>query len=180
MFLSLIPAQYKALVIAITIAAYTAAVAIGSWHTGAKLARSDCQAEKIALQQAQQKAIIDQVAKNDAILKDQQAKARKASDDHEKALSDLQTKYDAAIAANRAAGGLRVSRSVCDQPPASPKTTSAGGPDEAGARTVELPQRVEDDLYALTKRADELAEQLRALQQWIRDNGLYGDSMNAH
>jgi hypothetical protein len=172
MFLNLIPPQYKAFAIAIAIAAYTAAVAIGSWHTGAKLARSDCQAEKIALQQAQQKALLDQVAKNDAILKDQQAKARKASDDHEKALSDLQAKYDAAIAANRAAGGLRVPRTVCDQPAASAQTSSASRPDEASPGTVELPQRIEDDLFALTKRADELAEQLRALQQWIKDNGL--------
>lgn len=171
--MNFIPAQYKALVVAIAIAVYTAAVAIGSWHTGAKLARSDCQAEKLALQQAQQKALINQVTKNDAILKDQQAKARKASDDHEKALSDLQAKYNTAIAANRAAGGLRISRTVCDQPPTSPQASSAGRPDEASPGTVELPQRVEDDLYALTKRADELAEQLRSLQQWIKDNGLY-------
>lgn len=151
------------------------AVAFGGAHVGKKLEREAWQAEKIALQATHNDALVAEIDKRGRDQKFNEAKARKATENHEKALSNLDQKYAIEIAATRRAGGLRIPANVCPAKAAGgEQTASAGRPDE-GAATIQLPERVETDLYALTKRADEMAEQLRALQGWIVDNGFYGE-----
>ncbi|MDB5937557.1 MAG: hypothetical protein JWQ01_4901 [Massilia sp.] len=152
------------------------AVAFGGAHVGKKLEREAWQAEKIALQAAQHGALVAEMDKRGRDQKFNEAKARKATETHEKALSDLDQKYAAERDATRRAGGLRIPANVCaGKATGGEQATSAGRPDESAAATVALPERLETDLYALTKQADELAEQLRALQGWIVDNGFYGE-----
>jgi hypothetical protein len=149
------------------------AVALGGVQTGRKLERSTWQARELA---AAKQHAYDLAAAAEQIQRAHNfnnAKARKASEDHAKALSDLSSKYAADLAAIRTAGGLRIPASACAS---AAQSASAGRPDESSAATVQLPERIESGLFALTKRADELAEQLRALQGWVRDNGHYGDS----
>ncbi len=151
------------------------AVAFGGAHVGRKLERSAWQEKEIATAAETQKQLVDEHKKYVRLQDFNEMTARKATANHEKALSDLQSKYDAGIAAVRASGGLRVARTIClDQDATTAKSTGAGRPDEASAGTIQLPERVEGDLFALTKRADDLAEQLRALQLWVKENGHYG------
>lgn len=152
------------------------AVALGGVQTGRKLERATWQARELA---AAKQHAYDLAAAAEQIQRAHNfnnAKARKASEDHAKALSDLSSKYAADLAAIRAAGGLRIPASACAGTAPANQGTSAGRPDEASAATVQLPERIESRLFAMTKRADELAEQLRALQGWVKDNGHYGDS----
>jgi hypothetical protein len=152
------------------------AVYFGGSHVGRKLERSNWQAEKIALQNAQHDALVAEMGKRGRDQKFNEAKARKATETHEKALSDLDQKYAAEIAADRRAGGLRIPANVCAGKTAgAEQTAGASGPDDASASTVQLPDRTQADLYVLIKRADELAERLRALQAWVKASGGYGE-----
>lgn len=152
------------------------AIAFGGAHVGHKLERTSWQAKEIATAAAVQKDLIAEHDKYVRLQTFNEAKSRKATADHEQALAALNAQYDAARAAIRAAGGLRVSRAICADPHATAaQAASAGRSDDASAATVELSQRTQEDLYALVKRADELAERLRALQNWIKSNGQYGD-----
>jgi hypothetical protein len=151
------------------------AAAFGGEHVGRKLERSTWQAKEIAAAAATQQALIAAQDRYVRLQKFNEATARKASADHEKAIADLTAQYDAARAAIRAAGGLRISRTVCTDPGAtSANGSGSSGSDAASAATVQLPDRTQEDLYALVKRADELAERLRALQTWVRASGGYG------
>lgn len=151
------------------------AVAFGSAQVGRKLERTAWQAKEIATAAAAQKDLIAEHDKYVRLQNFNEATARKASANHEQAIADLTQKYDAARAAIRAAGGLRIPRAVCtDSYTATANSASAGRPDDASAATVQLPDRIESDLLALTKRADDLAERLRALQEWVRATGHYG------
>jgi hypothetical protein len=98
----------------------------------------------------------------------------KVSDDHEKELEALRRDRAADRLAFDRAGGLRVTRAVCDRPAGQAEAPGAGGRDEAGAGTVRLPEPVENDLWALADDADEVSAQLRACQAWIVTNGFYG------
>jgi hypothetical protein len=79
------------------------------------------------------------------------------------------------------AGGLRLPAAACRS--ATGRETIAASSvklNEAsseavipGAATERIPAITEESLYALAKGADELAEQLAALQAWIRESGLY-------
>ena len=98
----------------------------------------------------------------------------KVSSDHEKELEALRRDRAADRAAVDRAGGLRVTRAVCGPAAGQAEAPGAGGRDEASASTVRLPERVENDLWALADRADEVSAQLRACQAWIVTNGFYG------
>lgn len=151
------------------------AVALGGAQTGRKLERSTWQAKELATAAAAQQELASAIERAQRIQTFNEAKARKASERHEQALSDLDKKYAADLAAVRRAGGLRIPRSTCDAAPAGEQGAGTGRSDAASAGTVKLPDRIEADLFTLTKRADELAEQLRALQGWVRDAGFYGE-----
>lgn len=151
------------------------AVAFGGASVGRKLERQKWQEKELSTAAATQDLLVAEHKKYIRLQDFNEMTARKASENHAKALSDLKTKYDASIAAVRAAGGLRISRTIClDNNATTTETTSASRPDEASAGTVALPTVVEERLFNLTKEADELSEQLRALQNWVKANGLYG------
>lgn len=153
------------------------AVAFGGSHVGRKLEREKWQAKEIATAAAVQKDLIAEHDKYVRLQNFNQATARKASADHEQAIAALTAQYDAARAAIRAAGGLRVSRSICTDPHATAaQGAGAGRSDDASAATVALPESTEAKLLALTGEADALAERLRALQSWVRASGGYGDA----
>ena len=152
------------------------AIAFGGASVGRRLERSTWQAKEIAAAAEAQKALLGAIASNQRAQQFNEAKARKATADHEAALSDLDKKYAAGIAAASAAGGLRIARAVCGSSVATEAApASASGSNGIASASVELPAKTTDDLYALTKLADELAERLRALQAWIVSNGLYGE-----
>jgi hypothetical protein len=152
------------------------AVAFSGSHVGRKLERSTWQAKEIATAATVQKDLIAAQDRYVRLNNFNQATARKASADHEQAIAALTAQYDAARAAIRAAGGLRISRSICADPHATTaQGASAGRSNESAAATVALPDRVTEDLLSLTKEADELADRLRALQAWARASGHYGE-----
>lgn len=147
----------------------------GGMHTGKKVERAGWQAEKIEMQQAHLAAMATQAADRDRENKSNQAKARKASEDHEKALATLETKHDAEVAAVKRAGGLRVPARKCPAAAAAAaEGASTGGLDEALAETERLPAAIEDGLFSLVRDADKVVAQCQGLQDWVRDNGFYG------
>ncbi|WP_426196209.1 hypothetical protein [Massilia sp. DWR3-1-1] len=151
------------------------ALCLGGASVGKRLERTEWQKKEIATAAAAQAELLAAQERYVRIQKFNEATARKASSDHEKAISDLTRQYDAARAAIRAAGGLRVSRAICAGPnDGAAAAAGAGGPDGAAAGTVALPADVEAKLLQLTQEADALAERLRALQAWVRGAGLYG------
>lgn len=88
--------------------------------------------------------------------------------------ADVQKGYQTELERLRAerARPARVIR-VCDAAPAVPASGGpAGQSDDPGTGAGELPQAAGRDigpaLYAEADRADELAAQLRALQEWVR------------
>jgi hypothetical protein len=163
----------------IAIAAVLTCIAcyFGGMHIGAKTERADWQHEKLTMQEDQRIALLEEVNKRDRDRLFNETKARKATENHEKALAEVTEKYAADVADLKRRGGLRIPASICAARPAAAagQAASAGRPDEGSAETVQLPERIEDGLFKLSKRADDLAEQLRALQGWIRANGFYGE-----
>lgn len=155
------------------------AVALIGVQTGKRLERTTWQTKAIATAAANQKALNGAIQAAQREQLSNEAKARLATENHAKSLSALDQKYAAAIGASRNSGGLRIAKSVCNPVAASNQSPGPSRPDEAGAGDGELSTAVTDGLYALTKRADELAEQLRSLQGWIADNGFYGDGKQA-
>jgi len=149
------------------------AAALGGLQAGRKLERSTWQAKELATAAAANLALSSAIERAQRIQTFNEAKARKASERHEQALSTLAGDYDRRIAAIRRAGGLRIPAPACAAT-AGEQGAGASGSNAASAGTVKLSDRIENDLFAMTKRADELAEQLRGLHGWIRDNGHYG------
>jgi hypothetical protein len=121
--------------------------------------------------------IAERAAENSKALADQQDLSKRKSDDYEIKIEAPDSKYRAA----RVAGGLRIPATACRSSTAGEAITSGPfKPNEAaskaeipGAATERIPEITEGRLYALAKRADELAEQLKALQAWIRESGIY-------
>ncbi|MFC0132988.1 hypothetical protein CR105_25535 [Massilia eurypsychrophila] len=150
------------------------ALCLGGASVGKRLERTAWQAKELATAAAAQKEMAAAQDRYVRLQKFNEATARKASADHEKAIATLSQQYDAARAAIRAAGGLRVPRAIC-QTNGAVEGPGAGRFDDAATATVKLPDRVTEDLLNLTKRADELAERLRALQAWVRAAGHYGE-----
>lgn len=154
------------------------AVAFGGAQVGKKLERESWQGKENAALKAVQAELVAEVEKRQRVELFNQATARKASETHEKALATLKSEYSTELAATRAAGGLRIPARRCPAIAGTAQGPSTSGPDEAGASTEKLPDRVEEHLFALAERADQLAEQLRALQGWVIDSGHYGTKPN--
>lgn len=150
-----------------------------TFSLGADYGRSKEQVKSASIRSAVEKAwrgalVAEVYKRHDDRLTDER-KAREATAAHDKALSTLDHHYADDLAAVRRAGGLRIPAVACTRTAAaSGEAAGAGRPDEASSATVELPERTQERLFDLTLRADQLAEQLRALQGWIRSNGFYG------
>lgn len=89
--------------------------------------------------------------------------------DYEKKLSEIDRKYRAATSSGR----LRLPKATCESTLAS---FGQGGAtpvsDGLTTGTVLLPEQIESNLYNAFKRADEVSEQLRSLQEWISNTPL--------
>jgi len=96
---------------------------------------------------------------------------QKVVNDYEAKLKDQSANYDKRIASINAAGGLRIAANHGKGFATTSQAASAGPDNETSS--IRLPERVESDLYAYAKRADEVVIQLGACQNWIRDNGFY-------
>lgn len=89
--------------------------------------------------------------------------------DYEKKLSEIDRKYRDATAAGR----LRLPKATCK--PALDGFGEGGATEVADGLTtgeVLLPEHIESNLYNAFQRADEVSEQLRSLQQWIKNTPL--------
>lgn len=170
------------------------ALVLGGVHVGKKLERETWQAERIELLSAHAADLSTEFKRYERMVNFNNEKARKASEAHAKELADQKIANDATVARTKLAGGLRINASACRAKDAgAPAAPGAGRPDgqaagpgappgqadrrlqeEALDETVRLPTEVENDLFDLAEDADKLATQLRNLQKWVRDNGLYG------
>ncbi len=123
----------------------------------------------LARERAQSEAVLAVVAENEAIQKSNEAKARKVSKSHADELATIRAQFNA-----DRAGGLRVTAAVCDAVTFKADTPGSAGTNGAAAGTVVLPESLERNLWQLTREADEVTAKARALQDFIRENGLYG------
>lgn len=99
---------------------------------------------------------------------------RQVADSMEQRTATLRRDSAAARAAVDAAGGLRDPGAVRHCPDPAAQTAGNGRHDETGPGDGQLSKEAEDFLFSEAERADELAEQLREAQEWIRANGFYG------
>ena len=150
------------------------AVVLGSVQTGRKLERSTWQAKEVVTLEAARVELAAAHAKNARIQSFNEANARKASAQHEQAISDLTKNYAKARADVRAAGGLRIPASICTAT-APPEGASTSGLNEGSPGTVALPRETESRLFDIAQQADQLSEQLRSLQGWVKASGFYGE-----
>ena len=149
-------------------------VGVGGMLEGEKIERGKWAAEKIAMQQAADQKYAQLLVARDTAKLQSEAVARAAAKEYE----DEKVKLAGDYAANIVALRVHVNPgTVCGSPSPGTQATGAGQPD--GGPTVQLPDDVATGLYALAERADETAAQLRALQDWVRANGFYGQEKEA-
>lgn len=167
----------------IVAAALAAGLAIAAaFYFGTDYGHSKAQvkqaARESAIEKAWREALVTEVHKRHSARLTDERKAREATAAHEKALKVLDQTHAADVAAIRRAGGLRIPAPACPRPAAA--GGEAAGPgrlDEGATASVELPERTQERLYALTLRAGQLTEQLIGLQAWVRANGFYGEPL---
>lgn len=99
---------------------------------------------------------------------------------HERQLQALRTDLVSARRDADQRGGLRISAEACTgsglkHGSTTTETTSAIEHYASTARTIKLPDRVEEGLWSLSIRADTVVEQARACQNWIKAQGFYGE-----
>lgn len=147
----------------------------GQYH-GAKLERAEWQKEKLGMEAAHKAQIVTDFKQYASDVALHQRTARKASEDHEKALALQDQKHSAETARIRSIGGLRIPTTCPAKsgPAPSGQAAGAGGSDEGTTGTERLPEPIEQGLFDLVGDADKVSEQLRALQGWVRANGFYG------
>lgn len=142
-------------------------------RSGSKAVQDRWDASTLKIAQDQTRLLQENAQKVADLVKKQQETNLAVSQDHERALLEIHTKYDADIAAMRASGGLRLPRSVCSASTGA-QATGTGGSNEAAAATILLPATTTDDLFDFARRADEVTEIARSCQNWIRSNQFYG------
>lgn len=151
---------------------FLALVFTAGHRMGAKGVQRDWDDSKLEILEQRANLIAENAEKIARTVEKHQQINLDVSKDHERALHAIREKYDADVAAARASGGLRVSRSICNGPTTTgTETASAVRIDEAA--TIQLPAKVEERLYKLAQDADETAAQLTALQKWIVVSGFH-------
>lgn len=123
--------------------------------------------------EAQDKLIAAHAQEIDKLQAKQAAINVKVGTEHDAALQAIWNKYNADLAAARAAGGLRIPATVCRAVATTPETTSNVGHDDDTTGTVALPDYITEHLYNLAAEADRTTEVARSCQNWIRQNGFY-------
>jgi TolA-binding protein len=148
---------------------------------GKKIERAEWQDKEIQRQQAQNKLLIRHAEDMARTQLENDTKNRKVSDDYENRMAVLRQGRDSARATRDADpdGGLRISAAVCNPVAAGTETAGTSKRDEAAPGTISLPVTLENDLWHLVDDADtahdEITEQARALQNWIKTHGFYGE-----
>lgn len=172
--------------LALLIAAY-----FGGQYHGKKIESASWLAKEVVTQKKHEAELVAEFKRHVRAEDFNKAKARKAADNYEEIIAKQKVDSDVAVAAAKRSGGLRIPGSVCPKGPARPTLAAGTGqPDvTAGAvlppgspdrnlseevGSIRLPTEIENDLFDLAEDADKLATQLRHLQKWVRDNGLYG------
>ena len=141
------------------------------YRNGEKAVQGRWDASTLKIAQDQTKLLQEHAQKVADLVEKQRETNLTVSQDHEKALNEIRQKYDADLAAARA-GGLRLPRSICPAATGS-QTASAGGNHEDAAGTIPLSATITDDLFDFARQADEITEQARECQSWIRKNNFY-------
>lgn len=114
-------------------------------------------------------ALIESAKINQLQVTINQAKARKAENEHTKQIAALDQKYRDDLAHIRSTGGLRIANIACHRQDTTAASTTK--PDDTSA-TTRLPEQVENGLFDIAKDANTTDQRLIDLQQWIVDNGL--------
>lgn len=94
---------------------------------------------------------------------------------HETALKEVTDALAAARAESRRLGGLRIPAPACQSTAADAQTTGTGERNAGTTTTIALPEPIEDGLWSIVGHADQVTEQLRSCQGWIKANGFYGE-----
>ena len=152
--------------------------ALAGHHYGAMGVQADWDRDKLARADAQTKAVLAAVAKNEADRQQDLAATRTTIATYERKLHEA----DDRIAVERAAADrerlrITIPQRACPAPAS--EAAGAGRADAAGAvETIELPEAVERGLRDLVESADREVARLGAkvdgLQDWIRTHGFYG------
>jgi hypothetical protein len=152
--------------------------ALAGHHYGAAGVQADWDRDKLARADAQTKAVLAAVAKNEAERQQDLAAARTTIATYERKLHEA----DDRIAAERAAADrerlrITIPQRACPAPAG--EAAGAGRADAAReTETVELPEAVERGLRDLVEGADREVARLGAkvdgLQEWIRTHGFFG------
>ena len=139
--------------------------------------RATWQTKEIKQKEAYTTALRAEIAKRTSDQLAHQASARKASTVYETALAAKDETYAAKVADLQRRGGMRIPAPACPRTlAATAEATGSGKSHEVAPATVALPEQTQQQLLALTSEADQISEQLRALQGWVRDNGFYGQT----
>lgn len=143
-------------------------------HQGEDAVQADWDRSKAEWIDAQSKLILEHARDMEDLRRQQQNVNIEVAQNHERSLDAIQKKYDADLAATRASGGLRVSRSICSNPTTTgTEAPGNGGHDADASGTVALPDTLTRDLFDFAAEADRTTEIARSCQAWITKNGFY-------
>lgn len=146
-------------------------------RAGEKAVQADWDASTLKIAQDQNRMLQENAQKVADLVERQKKTNLTVSQDHERALLEIRTKYDADIASARVSG-LRLPRSVCSSATGA-QATGPSGLDAEASSAVVLPEQTSRDLFDFARQADEVTETARACQNWIRANRFYGDPIPA-
>lgn len=143
-------------------------------HHGETAVQADWDRSKAQFIDAQSNLILQHAREMEDLRKRQLDINFEISQDHQRNLDAIQKKHDADLAAVRASGGLRVTRTICSGPAdTGAKATGNGGHDADASTTVALPEQTSNDLLNFATEADRVTEIARSCQSWIIKNGFY-------
>lgn len=109
-------------------------------------------------------ALVERNAEIERLKVQHEATNKLITADYEARLSVLNDKYLAARSI-----GLRLPKTACERSPTTAETQSATRSDESD--TIRLPARIENGLFDLARKADEVKLERDMCQKWIKENG---------
>lgn len=146
------------------------ALFVGGLVTGARYEKGQQARRDLAAQRETGRALVREIDNRDEARVQADNAARRASDGYQKELAAVRADRDAAVER------LRIPATVCTAATAAAaEAPSTSRPDAAAPGAVTLPAELARNLFDLARRADEVTAQGRALQEWIRSNGFYGE-----
>lgn len=176
--IDVIPERYQVLAgAAVIVVGLTVAAAAGH-HVGAMGVEADWTRDKLAREQAEKRAVLAAVAKNEKDRQADLAVTRATLANYQRSLSHAEERI---VAERAAADRMRLRIAVPTRMCAVAGIAEAASPiaaDGAGAsEEVELPEAVERGLRDVAESADRETERLRAkvtaLQDWAHKHGFY-------